>query len=148
MAWGTGVTPKSTYPGDWGTGWAIVFLLDETVRAAALHSSRPARGPPDLEDPVVESKVTVKLVPDEPSADVVSRRLPLLLTMLMATACQAESLIGPVTPLIVAEALVNVMVPKFARADWLLPPPPTRVGASTIHSAELRAAVTTSFVPW
>ena len=58
----------------------------------------------------------MKLVPDEPSADVVSRRLPLLFTMLMATACQAESLIGPVTPLIVAEALVNVTVPKFARA--------------------------------
>ena len=55
----------------------------------------------------------------------------------MACDCHAESLIGPVTPLIVAEALVNVTVPKFAKAATL---PPT-VGASTIHSAELISAV-------
>ena len=46
-------------------------------------------------------------------------------------------MIGPVVPLIVAEALVNVTVPKFAR---LATPLPT-VGASMIHSAELIAAV-------
>src|ERR1700678_3430279 len=56
--------------------------------------------------------------------------------MLIACDCHAESLIGPVTPLIVADAFVNVAEPKLASAAILLP----TVGASTIHSAELRSA--------
>ena len=76
-------------------------------------------------------------VPPLLSADVESSRLPLLVTMSIASFCQAESLIGPVTELIVAEALVNVIVPKLATLAWR---PPT-VGASTIHSAEFCEAV-------
>ena len=52
--------------------------------------------------------------------------------MLIAWFCHAASLIGPVTPLIVADALVNVTDPKLAIVAIR---PPT-LGASTIHSAE------------
>ena len=94
--------------------------------------ARPAQSP----EPEVESNVTTKLVPESVSTDVVSSRLPRPDAMLMASDCQAESSIGPLTPLIVADALVNVTDPKFARSAMLSP----TVGASTIHSAELRAA--------
>ena len=61
--------------------------------------------------------------------------------MLIASDCHAVSLIGPATPLITAEALVKVTVPKFGIVAML---PPT-VGASTTHSAQLRGARGSAF---
>jgi hypothetical protein len=80
--------------------------------------------------------VTVKLDPELVSVEVVSN-VALRVPMLIAWYCHAESLIGPVTPLIVADAFVNVTVPKLAIDETLLP----TVGASTIHSALVRVAV-------
>src|SRR5690349_5733807 len=56
--------------------------------------------------------------------------------MLMAAFCQAALLIGPFWPLMVAEALVMVVLPKFASGRT----PKFEEGASTIHSAEERLA--------
>ena len=52
---------------------------------------------------------------------------------LMACDCHEGELIVPDTPLITANALLKVTVPKFATGAML---PLTNVGASTIHSAE------------
>ena len=52
-----------------------------------------------------------------------------------ASDCREGALIEPVFPLIVAEQLVKVMVPKFDRGAM----PPINPGAATIHSAVLRS---------
>ena len=56
--------------------------------------------------------------------------------ILMAIACHLESSMGPATPLIVADALVNVTELKSANVNT----PELEEGASTIHSADDRAA--------
>ena len=56
------------------------------------------------------------------------------LTMLIAVSCQLELSIGPVTPLIVADALVNATDAKLANGKM----PEPDEGASTIHSADDR----------
>src|SRR6266498_2073612 len=58
-------------------------------------------------------------------------------TIVILCAVQARSLIGPVCPaLLVAEALLNVICPKFGRGRM-----PPLEGASTIQSAEDRRHV-------
>ena len=52
--------------------------------------------------------------------------------MSIAAACQAESSMGPVVPLIVAEAPLKLTVPKLARGRT----PLLDDGASTTHSAD------------
>ena len=61
-------------------------------------------------------------------------------TIMIAVDCQAESSMGPVTPLMVAEALVNATDPKFASGKMpevdegaRRPIPPTTVAARS-HS--------------
>ena len=82
-----------------------------------------------------KSSLTTKLVPESVSTEVVSS-VVLPDAILIACDCHAESLMGPVTPLIVADAFVNVTAPKLAKDEML---PPT-LGASTIHSADDRSA--------
>ena len=69
------------------------------------------------------------------STEVVAYVVPLT-AILIACDCHDGELIGPETPLIVAEAFVKVTEPKLATVAIL---PPT-LGASTIHSAEVRWA--------
>ena len=76
--------------------------------------------PPESVKPEVESSCCV----------------PELLTMLMASFCQAAPSIGPVVPLRVALALEKLTVPKFAKGNT----PNIEEGASSIHSAEDRFA--------
>jgi hypothetical protein len=82
--------------------------------------------------------VTVKLVPVESRDPVLAIVAPDDETMLIGTVSldHAESLIGPVTLLMVAEAFVNVTEPKFASGRM----PEPEDGASTIHSADDRCA--------
>jgi hypothetical protein len=56
--------------------------------------------------------------------------------MLIEAFCQVELSMGPVFPLIVAVALVNVTDPKLASGKT----PDVDEGASTTHSADDRAA--------
>ena len=132
-----GVTPYATIPGDWTTGRIGLVLAGTIALKDAPNGFRPDPSEPAFEPPDVESYDTTKLVPEAVSTDVVSWRLPPLDAMSIASFCQAESLIGPLTPLIVADALVNVTVPKLARPAIRFP----TVGASTTHSAELCSAM-------
>ena len=59
------------------------------------------------------------------------------LAISIAVSCQAESSIGPVTPLIVAVAPLNATEPKLASVRT----PLLDEGASTIHSADDRWAL-------
>ena len=58
------------------------------------------------------------------------------LAMLIAVSCQRELSIGPVAPLIVADALANTTVAKLANGRTR----ESAEGASTIHSADERWA--------
>src|SRR6516162_653898 len=78
--------------------------------------------------------ITTKVVPELVRTEVRSR-VVLPEVMLIARDCHPDALMAPETPLIVAEALVKVTDPKFAK----LVVPLTEV-ASTIHSAEVRWA--------
>ena len=120
--WGTGVTPYTTICGGWTTGWPGSQLrsMAGSHRGPRCGSHGPTR-PSPTRGAEVASSVTTKLVPESVSTDVVSSRVPPLEAMLMAWDCQAESSIGPLTPLIVADALVNVTVPKLARCRDVVP---------------------------
>ena len=107
--------------------WAVFPIWD------APHQPQPDPNEPEPAEPDVVSYVTAKLVPESINTEVVSWGVPFQEAIFMAWDCQAGSLIGPVTPLMVAEALVNVTLPKFARLAKLFP----RLGVSTIHPAEL-----------
>ena len=64
-------------------------------------------------------------------AEVLSRAVPGELTMLIDSGVQDELSTAPVTPLMVAEALLNFAVPKLARGRM----PLFEDGALAIHSA-------------
>ena len=88
---------------------------------------------------LAETKVTEKLEASADKAPVDARVVPRAETMLMAVLVVV--LMGPVTPLMVADAPVKVTDPKLAKGKT----PNEDDGASAIHSAEERCADAAAF---
>ena len=85
--------------------------------------------------------MTVKLAPSAPSAEVVAEAPPSVPRRSTAEFVQAVFEIAPVCPLAMAEALVNVTVPKLASGrtrqfEREVPLEAHCAGASAIHSAD------------
>src|SRR5262249_21005120 len=121
---------KRTAPVDHATDLAIA-----TCAPRGVSFPQPGRASQKEYQPVYETvnpEVALLLPPESLSEPVLAMVFEPE-TMLMETFCQAELSIGPEVAPNLAEALVNVVLPKLARGNT----PPDH-GASTIHSAEDR----------
>jgi len=147
-----GIAPVSPYLQHSRSGWAKQQSISRCRRAPGCRVTWGTRGVSSTAETVLLLAELLEEVPPEFTQVTVKLEAPAVsvkleveavvtpeLTMLIAAACQEEQSIGPVTPLIVADALVNVTDAKLASGSTS-EVSEADTGASTIHSADDRWA--------